>query len=287
MNKTITALITALFLVFTISTASALLVSSVNAPTFTPGQEAQIIIEIENNLNDEAKDVSLTLELATVPFVSIGGSQEFIDEINEDKDEDFTFRLKAANNIAPGDYSIPYIIDFEFDNERQSRSGTIGITVSGKTELGYTISTDNPIIGQKGKITLRIINKEFGEAKFVLVKVLPNGFTLLSDEEVYIGEIESDDFETATFDVIFRSSKPIFTARIEYKDFSNKNIVETVNLPMKIYSRQEAIELGIISESNTTLYIGLAITVILLYILYRTLRKRARLKRSQMQSGRQ
>ncbi len=277
---------TAFLLVLTIASASALIVNSVNTPILSPGEEGVINFEVENNLNQDAEDVSVSINLANLPFVSIGGSQESVEEINTDDEEDFSFRIKAANDISPGDYSIPYSIEFKLNDELQKREGTIGVSVAGETKLDYTISTENPVVGQQGKITLKIINKEFGDAKFVLVKVFPDGFTTLSDTQEYIGTIDSDDFESVTFDVVFKSPNPIFTARVEYKDFSNKDIAETIDLPIVVYSREKAIELGIIKQNNTILYILIAVTAILLWLLWRTLRKRARLKRSLSQAGR-
>ena len=277
---------TAFLLVLTIASASALIVNSVNTPILSPGEEGVINFEVENNLNQDAEDVSVSINLANLPFVSIGGSQESVEEINTDDEEDFSFRIKAANDISPGDYSIPYSIEFKLNDELQKREGTIGVSVAGETKLDYTISTENPVVGQQGKITLKIINKEFGDAKFVLVKVFPDGFTTLSDTQEYIGTIDSDDFESVAFDVVFKSPNPIFTARVEYKDFSNKDIAETIDLPIVVYSREKAIELGIIKQNNTILYILIAVTAILLWLLWRTLRKRARLKRSLSQAGR-
>lgn len=283
--KTSLPIISAIILVLTISSASALIVNSVNTPILSPGEEGIISFEVENNLNEDAEDVSVSVNLANLPFVSIGGSQESIEEIKTDKEEDFSFRIKAANDIKPGDYSIPYTIEFKLNDELQKREGTLGVSVAGKTKLDYTISTENPVVGQQGKITLRIINKEFGDAKFVLVKIFPDGYTTLSDTQEYIGTIDSDDFESVTFDVVFKSLNPLFTARVEYKDFSNKDVAETVDLPILVYSKEKAIELGIIKQNNTILYISIAVTAILLWLLWRTLRKRARLKRSLSQAG--
>ncbi len=281
-----TTILTILALILVSTLASAVTIGTVTTPVFAPGEEAKIFIELENNLKDDAKDISLTLELTNVPFVSVGSSQVSIDEIDEGDEEDFGFTLKASNNIPPGDYSIPYTLEFKIDSTPQIRKGTIGISIQGKTKLQYTINTENPVLNQQGQLTLRIINKEFGDAKFVLIKIIPDGFTLLSDDEVYIGEVESDDFETATFDVIFKSTAPKFTARVEYKDFANNNKVEIVELPIKVYSTEEALELGIINKNNTNLYILSAITLILAFILYRTIKRRLRIRKSKAQQSR-
>ena len=151
--------------------------------------------------------------------------------------------------------------------------------------LTYSSDTENPVEGQKGSVTLKIVNKGFADAKFFSVKVLPDGLTLLSEDEVYIGEVASDDFETATFDVLFNKVNADLTAIVEYKDFDNKLVTETINLPVKVYSKEKALELGIIQPNRVPYYIGGVVLLIILFIIYRSIKKRRRLRRS-MQSER-
>jgi hypothetical protein len=285
MRKTIISLTLALILVLTLSNVSALIVSSVDTPVLNPGESGILSIEIQNNFGDDVKEVTLNLNFENTHFISTSGSSESTDEIDSDDEEEFTFRIKASNDIKPGDYSIPYTIQFKINGDSESKTGTIGISISGITKLAYTIDTQSPVLNQQGKITLRIINKEFGDARFVSVKIFPDGYSLLSDDEIYIGNVDSDDFETATFDVLFNSRSPRFIALVEYKDFDNKNLVENIDLPFKVFSREEALQLGLIQRNNTGIYITLAITLILAYILYRVLKKRARLKKSQEENN--
>ena len=57
---------------------------------------------------------------------------------------------------------------------------------------------------------------------------LPNGFELLSKDKIFVGTIDADDSDTATFDVIYKTTSPTLTARVEYKDFDNNNIVVSI-----------------------------------------------------------
>ena len=54
---------------------------------------------------------------------------------------------------------------------------------------------------------MKIINSGFGDIKFVNVQIFPDGFILLGSANDYIGNVDSDDFESATFDVIFNDEK--------------------------------------------------------------------------------
>ena len=136
-------------------------------------------------------------------------------------------------------------------------------------------------MGQSDKITLKLINKGFADAKFALIKVFPDGYTLTSDNEIYIGSVDSDDFQTASFDVTYTEKNPVFSATIEYKDFDNKKKLETISLPLTIYTQEEAIKLGLISKNNTGMYITIIILLIIIWFVYRAIRKRVRARNKQ------
>lgn len=287
-NKSLSLFAASLVLTFLlISIASAITINSVETTTLAPGEEATIRIEIENNLNDLAEDITFSLHFTGLPFIPIGNSEYSINELDEDEDDDFTFRIKASQDIVPGDYEIPYTLQYSINGvEKPERKGSIGITVEADPELSYTISTETPVQDMQGQITLRIVNKGLADAKFVNVKILPQGFTLMSDREVYIGTIDSDDFETAAFDVIFNEVTPTLIATVEYRNFNNEKITKNVNLPFEVYTKEDAIKAGIIKPSYTLYYIIAIVVIIILIIIWRSIRKRRRMKRSMQNSER-
>ena len=138
------------------------------------------------------------------------------------------------------------------------------------------------VVGSEGKVILKIVNKGFADAKFVSVRIFPEGYTLLSDNNVYIGTVDSDDFESASFDVIFNKENARLKAVVEYKDFNNNKILENVDLPIKVYTREKAIQLGIIKKSNVGLYLIISIAIILIWLVYRKIKRAKRLKQSRL-----
>ena len=154
----------------------------------------KIDIEVENIFSDDVTDVSISLSLANLPFIPLGASEDSVDEIKEDDSEDFIFTIKASNDAVPGDYEIPYTLQYDFENKTKTREGSLGVRVEASPELTFSANLDNPVVEQKGKITLKIVNQGFSDARFLSVRIIPSGFTLLSDAEVYIGNVDSDDF---------------------------------------------------------------------------------------------
>ena len=139
---------------------------------------------------------------------------------------------------------------------------------------------------KKGQISFEIINQGLGEVKSVSVQIFPNGFELLSNDKVFIGTIDADDSDIATFDVVYKSKNPVFSARVTYKDFDNNEETETVSLPVRVYTEEEALELGLINKNNIWLYVTIGIAVLVLWFFFRRIRKKRKQKEREEMKGR-
>ncbi len=270
-------------LVLTMGFVAGIIVDS-DYETIYPGESKRITLEIENNENFDIEDVSLALNLSCLPFTTIGSSEKDVDDIDEDDNEKVSFNLRASIDITPGDYDIPYILKYvdaeaENNSEALEKTGSFGLRVSAETDLDFVVDVqDNAIVGEEGKISLEIINKGLGEIKSVSVQIFPQGFELLSKDKIFIGTIDADDSDAATFNVIYKTTNPVLSAKVEYKDFDNKDQTETVNLSFKVYTKEEALELGILKRPNYITYLVIGILVVA-YIIHRILKKRKRRNR--------
>jgi len=292
-QKTLTTIFALTFLVLTLNLTSALVVNA-DYITLYAGEEGKVTIEIENNENFDIEDVSVNLELGgkkifnefgmiieeteKLPFIVIGSTEKNIDDINEDDEEKVSFILKASTDIIPGDYNIPYTIKYinaDDNDEDFKKEASFGLRVSARTELDFAVEVrDTAIVGNEGKISLEIINKGLGEIKSMSVQIFPEGFELLSKDKIFIGTINADDTDIASFDVIYKTTNPILSAKIEYKDFDNNEKTEIISLPIKVYTREEALELGLIKKNTTGIYIGAIFALIIIWIGYRKIKKR-------------
>lgn len=277
-----TKIITSIFvLLFSLSFASALVVDADYITTF-PGEDGRIVIELENNEDFDIEDVSVTLILDETPFTSVGSSEKDIDEIDEDDEETVSFTLRASSDITPGDYNIPYEIRYvnsEDEDEDFKKEGSFGLRVSAETELDFVVEVrGNAIVGEEGQISLEVINKGLGDIKSVSVDINPQGFELLSKDKIFIGTVDSDDTDIASFDVIYKNTNARLSATVTYKDFDNNPQTETVNLPIKVYTREQALELGLIKQNRTAVYIGIIAVLVIAWFIYRRMRRRKRNK---------
>jgi len=282
MTATINKLIVGIILaVFAISFISAIVVNA-DYVTLFPGEEGKVVVEIENNENFDIEDVSMALILDNISFASIGSSEKDFDDIDKDDKDSVSFTLRPSTDITPGDYNIPYLIKFtNAENNSKPKEGSFGIRVSAKTEIDFSVDIrDNAIVDREGTVSLEIINKGLGEIKSVSVLILPNGFELLSTNKVFIGTIDADDTDLATFGVVYKTTNPVFSARVGYKDFDNNDHVESVNIPFKVYTEEEALKLGIIQKNNTWTYILGAGIIIVAWFIWRRIKKRKKNNRS-------
>ncbi len=281
MNKTLFLIVSACLFLLTASLASTATIESIQAESFSPGSEGSIRIEIRNNLDKDLERLSISLLLSGVPFIPIGTSEQSLSELDEDDKESFFFTIKASPNIIAGDYEIPYTIQYleVGSSELKFRNGSLGVRVIANPILSYSVSAENPIVGRQGRINIRIINKGFYDARFVSLTILPEEFTVLSEREVYIGSVDSDDFETASFETRFTKENPSVNFIVEYIDFNNVKKVEHISLPVSVYSEKKALEIGLTEKSNISFYIFSILFIIILILIWRFIKRRKRLNR--------
>ena len=258
---------------------SALTISNVQTTAFFPGESSFIRITLDNNLERDVTQVSVSLLLDKTPFITIGSSESSVDTLKENKIKNFEFEIKAPNDIKPGNYNIPYLISYKADDKIELKNGSFGITIDAKTELTFAAETENNVVGEKGKVSLKIINNGLADLRFVSVKLVPVGFTLTTADEVYIGTVNSDDFETATFDVIFIDNNAKLSSIVNYRDFNNDLKSEVVDIPLNVYTREKALELGLINKSYTWIYVIIVLAILVLWFIYRKIKKRRRLNK--------
>ena len=291
----ITIVILVLYVISMISFASAVLIDA-EYVTIYPGEQGGVDVNVENNENFDIEDLSVSIVLSSVsstgqivslPFSVVGSSEKSLDDLDEDDDDSVTFTIRANNDITPGSYNIPYIVSYtnKDTDEKKQKQGTFGLRVSAKTDLDFSVETQNNILGTKGRVSLEIINRGLGNIKSVQVEINPEGYELISSKTIFVGNVNAEDSELVSFDVIFKDKNANLNAKISYKDFDNEDKVENVKLPVKVYTREEALKLGLNKKSNTGIYIGIIIILIIIWFVYRGIRKRQKMKKRESEKN--
>lgn len=280
MKKTILFLIFAFVLLASQVYANSITIDSVtSSPSETkPGERVYINVRLENQGTKDIKDVTVGLDLtsADLPFIPVGSAaKKVIEEIEDDESEDVEFIFMVSSNAKPDTYKIPIVVSYKDDNEILEEKSVIGLVVEALPVLEVAIEESEIFkVGQVGEITIRFVNKGLGDIKFLSAKIGKSAnYDIISSNTVYIGNVEPDDFETASFKMRFKQRFATIPLEVDYKDNNNKEYKQTFNLEMPLYSQKEVIELGLEKKSKVWIYIGIALIVVL-FFLYKRYRKR-------------
>lgn len=277
------------FLVFSLVSVSAVTVKSVSIyPTeIKPGETATIDIAIENTLNEDVEKVSVSLDFTEVPFAPFDSSnEETISEIKEDKSKSVDFRIQALSDAKSGTYKIPVKISYLDSSEvEHDKESLISITINSLPIFGVEIEDSLFLKGQSNEVVVKIVNKGLSDVRFLEAEIGSSTYyNLLSQKRIYIGDVDSDDFETAEFKLFFRENAPSvinLPITLTYKDITNKNYDEDFTVSMRVYDREQALQLGLIQKSNTIYIVAGIISVVILWFVYRRIKKRRQRKKAE------
>ena len=232
---------------------------------------AEIMAELES------LDVNVKLDLSAV---DIAPSNEVAEKklklIDAGGISDIIFNIKALPNAKGGVYKVPFSLSYTDQiGTRYNQTGVIGINVGSKPELitqidSTTISKSNRL----GEVVIKIVNSGLTDLKFSSVEILPSeNYKLLSNSIFYIGDIDSDDFGTATFRLNVKTSNDFnIPIKLSFRDSINTKYAENIDVKFNMFSAKELGQKGSIWGGIIT---TIVIIVVLLMIFIRRLRHRA------------
>ena len=239
-----------------------------------PGEEVLLELSVENVGDEDIENVIVTLDLAQVPFAPAASSNEkVLDEIEEHDHEMVYFTIKALPTAEPQVYKIPVTISYG----TFSKTSVIGVEVQAKANLDLLLDSSEVVqVGDQGKVSLKFVNNGLAQVKFLKVTLRESTlYTILSPQTVYIGEVDVGDFETEDFIIKPSINNPILIVDLEYNDAANHKFTETKLLQLKVYSPEEAKQLGLVQSKNSYTAIIVAVIVLLVGVyLYRRRKKR-------------
>lgn len=290
MKTTLALLMLGLMLFSTLSFAlinsvSALTIDSVAiADEIKPGKTTRITIGLDNDADVDVDDVSITLNLEDVPFAPFDSASEFsIEEIEEDDTEYAEFEIIALNNAQAGIYKIPVTITYDQDGDDKTKRSLISIVVDSKPEIAASVDDSLILKGKDNEFFVEITNKGLSDAKFVEIEIGLGQYEILGGNKHYIGDIDSDDFDSVKINAFIDKkvgnviNMPV---TVIYRDDLNNEYRDTINVNLKAYTEDRAVELGLMEKSVSGSYIVGIVFIVILYLIYRRLKKRAIAKKN-------
>lgn len=218
----------------------------------SPGEKTQAKLTLKNRGSSRLKDVSLKLDLSSssLPLVPYGGSTEkIISSIPAHGSGEVVFDLLASGDAESDTYKVPLNLTYyDESNNKYSKEDILGVTVGGKPSLKvgleeYDYLSENSI----GEVDFNIVNNGAERAKFVNVELLPTeNYELLSPSEIYIGNMQSDDYETADFKIKLKETEGDsidIPLQLTYSGVNNYKYIKDAQVELKVYSESEIKEI--------------------------------------------
>jgi len=246
-----------------------------------PGGSTDMLINIKNNADSYLKNIKLSLELirtsrtATVvsyeelPFSPVGSTNEVvIPKLSAKASKNVHFNLISDPDTESDVYKINLNTEYQDHlGNNYSKTNVVSLVVGDTPDMSITLDSTTIKRGNSvGEVVVRLVNKGLTNVKFVnMIVEDTEGYDIITAPEVYIGNIESDDYETADFD-LYVGNVPNgnleVPLKVTYKDANNEDYEEDVKLSIKIYTKEEIKRLGLEKKSSA----GIIITIIILMV---------------------
>jgi hypothetical protein len=251
-----------------------------------PGETFKVSLKIRNLADSFLKDITVKLDLssATLPFAPIQSvTEKRIRQLGSDSAVDISYDLIAEPDADAGVYKIPITMSFS-DNLGNSynKSDLLGLVIGTAPQISYYIdSTTIKTPGNKGEVSIKFVNRGLGDVKFLNAVLKESDYyKILSPEEVYVGNIDSDDYETADFDLYVNKVAPnelSLPIQIMYMDSNNKEYTKDDEVILRMYGQVDAAKYGIEQKDNKLgIIISIAVVVVgvAAYIMIRRRKKK-------------
>jgi hypothetical protein len=125
-----------------------------------------------------------------------------------------------------------------------------------------------------GEVTVKFVNNDVSDIKFLTVELKDTeDYEILSPYKQYIGDLDSDDFESIDFKlrVSKESGEVVLPLKMGYKDVKNNYFEEEKNVILKLRTAEDLR----VTNNHTLKYSIVAIAILLVfYYFYRRYRKK-------------
>ena len=247
-----------------------------------PGQEASITFKIKNNADSLVRDLKVKLDVSdeTVPFAPVKSTAErSIYQIDAKSEINFGFYFVAEPDAEGGIYKIPLTVSYADETGASySKEDVISLKIASSPDLLATVDSTNIYSKNKaGDVTIKIVNRGLTNIKLLTAKLKSNDdFEVLSQQEVYIGNIDSDDYETVDFKLDVKSREEVVNLPLVliYMDSTNKEFIQTADISLRMFSASEAQKAGLVEKQSVGFTIMLLIVVVGLGIYFWRRRKK-------------
>lgn len=218
------------------------IVSAVSTPEqITPGGVGQMAIKVKNIGDSRLRNIKTTLDFTGLSMAPTGSSSsQTIDSLNGGEEYTYHFTIVTYPDAATQAYRIPILISYQDETGTTvTQNETVGIVIGAPPELLiYFEKISATKESKQGAVVIKFVNKGLSEIKLLEMEVVENDQVTVTSEsaKVYVGNIATDDYETAELTLHLTKENVIVPLRITYKDSLNQPYEETVLVPLTLRS---------------------------------------------------
>ncbi|MBN2101279.1 MAG: hypothetical protein JW716_00215 [Candidatus Aenigmarchaeota archaeon] len=234
-------------------------IAEIGQVTITPeevelGNMFEMKIEIDNKGTGFIDNVKVKVDTTGTGFTPVGTTnQKIIKRISGQSSQDVTFKFFVDADTDIKVNQLPVILTYydKFSTE-YTDSTFVGVPVTAQPAyLTNLEDTELFMGGKKGRVVVSISNIGKDMLNFVVLEMVDtDDYDIISSPKSYLGNLESDDFETGQFDIFIypsdKNSVPL-VFNLHYRDSYDKVYSEKFSLQNKLYSHEKATEIGLMA----------------------------------------
>jgi len=259
-----------------------------------PGEMTTLSIQLKNMADSLIKDLRAELELtrrdvlaasveySELPFTTVGSTNVIMTKsIGPLEQKIFNFKLLVDPDTEPKVYRIPLTLTYtdELGNTTYEEESVVAVTVAMEPDIMINLDDrDIYLTNSKGGVSIGIYNKGIGDLKFATIELLESeDYEILSTPLMYLGNVDSDDYETADFNIYVEGENPQLLVELNYEDEFNKGYVKSDKISLNTNSSEEAQKYGFIQgKSNSWIFFVVLILAIGGWVWFKKHKKKKR-----------
>ncbi|MBS3164880.1 COG1361 S-layer family protein [Candidatus Woesearchaeota archaeon] len=241
---------------------------SVTPERLEPGKPAELALRLRNNADVLLKNIRVNLQFRTVyqtttavqqtdlPFTAVGSSNEKeLAQLTPGASGEVAFRIIVDGDASSGVYKVPIGLTYlDRDGNAYSVEETqIGLVVEAPVAYALALKDRDLYTSGNGEVVLSLSNVGPADINYLTLELLDGErYEVISARESYIGNLESDDFETAAFTIHAEGSEELqLQVRLRYRDSFNELHARDEVVPMPLYSTSAAKRLGLVQGGGS------------------------------------
>lgn len=236
------------------------------------GEQTTMTLQLHNYADSQLNNIEASIDLTDLPVATAGTTRNTVESLAPGETVNTSFQLTVDQDADNGVQKLPITLSYENEAgtafEKQTSTGMV-IGGTPKLELGLN-QRDLQVAGSTGTVTLRIVNRGDGTARFVKLDMLEQeGVELLSPDSIYLGNMDPDDYQTAEFRLHADTSvqELVLRGNLSYRT-SGETVDEIQTVPLKLYSRSEAQQYGLVGDGSSLPLIAVVLVVIVGGVVY-------------------